>query len=109
MQGAESTRGHNDVRNQTALNFREVDPTTEIEVPGLVASDPALRPADVLTKAVLPAGEVAIDVMIKSPYAQDVREDTTATGVAGKYKNYKHILHELEAIGIQYKPFVYSS
>ena len=76
---------------------------------GLAASDPELRPADILTRATCQTGETALDVMIKSPYAQDAGDNPTARGVERKMKRYQAISRELADLGITYKPFVYSS
>ena len=102
-------RGHNALRDEVAMCLREVDATTETEVVGLIPSDPLLRPADVLTKALKPAGEVALDVMVKSPYAQDAGTDPTVVGVKEKLNKYKNVRKELDQIGIEYRPFVYST
>ena len=97
------------MRDQVALCLCEVDPSTETETRGLVASDPGLRPADVLTKAPAVTGEVALDIMIKSPHALDAGANPTLTAVTGKLDHYRHALPELRAIGIEYKPFVYTT
>ena len=50
-----------------------------------------------------------MDVLVKSPYARDAGPNPTGTGVAKKQKDYAKVANELEAIGIQYRPFVYST
>ena len=106
---AESTRGHNAVRDTLLECFREVDSAAEKEVPGLAPSDPGLRPADVLTRATCRVGEMAIDVMIRSPYAQDAGANPQREGAHRKMCRYATIQAELQAQGITYTPFVWSS
>ena len=104
----ESTRGHNDIWDTLLECLREVDATAEKEVPGLVPSDPGLRPADVLTRATTRVGEMAIDVMVRSPYAQDAGDNPQLEGVQRKVKRYSEVQGELQGLGIVYTPFVWS-
>ena len=104
----ESTRGHNDIRDTLLECLREVDSAAEKEVPGLVPSDPGLRPADVLTRATTRVGEMAIDVMVRSPYAQDAGDNPQLEGVRKKIRRYAEVQQELQGLGIAYTPFVWS-
>ena len=104
----ESTRGHNDIRDTLLECLREVDSTAEKEVPGLAPSDPHIRPADVLTRTTTRVGEMAIDVMVRSPYAQDAVENPQLEGVQKKVRRYADVQQELLGLGIAYTPFVWS-
>ena len=101
--------GHNEIRDTLLECFREVDSAAEKEVPGLAPSEPSLRPADVLTRATTRVGEMAIDVMVRSPHAQDAGANPQLEGVRKKTKRYAEIQPELQALGITYMPFVWST
>ena len=105
---AESTRGHNEIRDTLLMCLREVDAAAEKEVPGLAPSDPDLRPADVLTRATTRVGEMAIDVMARSPFAKDAGPNPQLEGAQRKVRRYAEIQAELLAQGIAYTPFVWS-
>ena len=66
---AESTRGHYRVRDQVLDLCHLSDASALTEAPGLIPSAPALRPADILTRAAIPGGVAALDVGIVSPDA----------------------------------------
>ena len=52
---------------------------------------------------------MAIDVMIRSPYAQDAGPNPQLEGVQRKLRRYAEAQPELQAQGIAYTPFVWSS
>ena len=105
----ESTRGHNQVRNFLLAAFAPADPGAEAEVPGLAPSQPTWRPADILTTAAHPTMSVAVDVMVKCPFAAGAGQDCTEAGKREKLERYESILPELEAQGIRYSPAVFSA
>ena len=51
----EGTRGHNDIRDEVFQITKMVHTTAEREVLGLLDTAPGLRPADILTTAVVPS------------------------------------------------------
>ncbi len=106
---AESTRGHNNVRNMMHAGFSVSDPGAALEVAGLVPSAPDLRPADILTVAAHETACVAVDVGIKAPHSLDAGLDCTETMKQDKIRKYEVHLPELERQGIYYKPATFSS
>ena len=66
---AESTRGHNRVRNVVHAGCAVSDPGAAAEVQGLIPSAPTLRLADVLTSAAYETSVVALDVGIIALHA----------------------------------------
>jgi hypothetical protein len=100
----ESTKGHNKVRDTLHAGFAASDPGAAIEVQGLIASQPDLRPADILTTAAREHGTTAVDVGICAPHASGAGEDCVETMRSHKLENYASVLSELEAQNIQYVP-----
>ena len=105
---ADSTRGHNELRDELAAILRSVDPGTETEVQGLVPSAPSLRPADILTRAAHSTLDTAIDVTIKAPHACGAGGDCVDAGRREKMTKYGPILPELRQQGIRYVPVAVS-
>eukprot|EP00973_Karenia_brevis_P055294 7688033-Karenia_brevis.AAC.1 len=69
-----SVRGHNEVRDDVHCLALAADPASELEPPGLIASHPTLRPADVFTSAA--TGRLAaLDIGIVSPDATGMGND----------------------------------
>ena len=89
--------------------LREVDPSAETEVPGLAPSAPTLRPADILTRATVRTGEMAVDVMVTSPHALHSGSNAQQEGLRRKVTKYRDIQAELLGQGIVYQPLVWSS
>ena len=106
---AESTKGHNQVRNTLHAGFSVSDPGAATEVEGLIPSAPDLRPADILTTAAHETSAVAVDVGIKAPHALDAGLDCTETMKQDKLRYYEAHLPELENQGVLYKPATFSS
>ena len=52
--------------------------------------------------------EQALDVMVRSPHAQDSQGDCTEEGKRHKLSKYKDAIPKLQEIGINYTPFVVS-
>ena len=104
---AESTRGHNELRNEIAAVMAAVDPATETEPVGLIPAAPQLRPADVLTRAAHGSRDTAIDIMVVAPHAcSRAGGDATESGKADKLDKYADYIGALEDQGIRYAPAV---
>jgi hypothetical protein len=106
---AEATRGHYAVRDCVLHLAHLADPTAECEVPGLVASAPMLRPADVLTAAAFPGRLAALDVGVTSPHRPAAGDDACAAMHASKLAVYAPYSAELAASGVAYLPLVWSA
>ena len=104
----ESTRGHNDVRDNVFDLARQADATAEKETLGLLDTAPGFRPADVLTTAVSPGWVSCLDVGVAAPEAQNAGDDCTESMRRRKRRVYAKYLDALEAEGIEYKPLVWS-
>ena len=92
------------MRDTLHAGFAASDPGAAIEVQGLIASQPDLRPADILTTAAREHGTTAVDVGICAPHASGAGEDCVETMRSHKLENYASVLSELEAQNIQYVP-----
>ena len=103
----ESTRGHNRVANTLLCLASLSDGTSCAEPRGLIASRPALRPADVLTTAAFGRG-AALDVSIVSPDATGAGSDPCVASVAKKMRKYSSVLDELVEAGLDYRPVTWS-
>ena len=103
---AESTRGHHGVSQTLFATVTRVDPTVELETPGLVPGT-QLRPADVLTGA-LGAGLMAVDIGIASPDAQHAGDDCLEAMYARKLQHYEEHLGALDRQTIAYQPLLFS-
>ena len=102
-----ATRGHNRIRD-TLLGLASLsDGAAASEVAGLVASAPASRPADVLTRAAF--GRLsALDVVIASPDAQGAGDDAADAAVRRKLNERSAILGEMSDEGIEYRPVAWT-
>ena len=65
----EGTHGHYGARDKVFDLVQLADPTATTEVPELIPSNPALRPADIYTEAAIPGTRAALDIGICSPDA----------------------------------------
>ena len=101
--------GHNAVRDELHAAACSCDPSAELEPVGLVPSRPLLRPADILTSAVLPGRLAALDVGVASPHAVAAGADCTDSMVRRKLGEHAPYADELRAGGIQYLPVVWSA
>ena len=102
-----ATRGHNRLRD-TLLGLASLsDGAAVTEAIGLVPSAPALRPADVLTRAAF--GRLsALDVCIACPDAQGAGDDAANAAVLRKLGDYEHVIPELSDEGVHYKPLAWT-
>ena len=58
----EGTHGHYEARDKLLNLVQLADPGATTEVPELIPSRPALRPADIFTTAALPGSRAALDI-----------------------------------------------
>ena len=106
---AESTIGHNRVKEVIHAGCSISDPGACMEAVGLVDSQPDLRPADILTRAAIPNRTAALDVGVKCPEAAGAGDDCAQAMVEQKLAYYTAILPELERKGITYCPITFSA
>ena len=106
---AESTIGHNRVRDCVGLVCSYSDPATEMEVPGLCPQAPTLRPADVLTRALHPTQVIAADIGVRAPHAASAGLDPLGNMRIDKHIKYAAHRDDLEAQGIVYEPLIFSA
>ena len=103
-----STAGHNHLRDTIHSFAIAVDPSATLEVPGLIPSHPALRPADIFTSAAS-RRQAALDVGVVSPDAQGAGDDCVEAMHERKLRRYAPHMRELERGGIDYVPLVWSA
>ena len=106
---AESTVGHNRVRDCVGLVCSFSDPATDLEVPGLCPRAPTLRPADVLTRALHPTQVVAADIGVRAPHAASAGLDLLGNTRIEKYEKYEPHREDLAIQGILYEPIIFSA
>ena len=106
---AESTVGHNRVRDCVGLVCSYSDPATDLEVPGLCPQAPTLRPADVLTRALHHTQVVAADVGVRAPHAASAGLDPLGKMRIEKHQKYEPHREDLAAQGIIYEPIIFSA
>ncbi len=104
-----STRGHYRVCDKLHEVARACDAGAETEPVGLIASHPALRPADILTSAAISGRLAALDVGIVAPEASGAGLDCVAAMHARKQDRYLPHQAELERANVQYVPMVWSA
>ena len=104
----QGTHGHYDARDQLLLAVHLADPGATPEAPEIIASHPALRPADIFTSAAIPGGMAALDVGIASPDAAGAGDDCVETMWRRKRGAYAEHFDEMRAIGVTYVPVVLS-
>ena len=105
----QSTKGHNNTRDELFSIASALDPNTECEPLGLIDSRPQLRPADVLTSATSDGRLTALDVGVISPDATGAGEDCVTTMTQRKMQRYQPFADALEANGVRYQPVVWSA
>jgi hypothetical protein len=103
----EITRGHNRVAKIIHDVAASIDPTTELEAPGLIPNT-RLRPADVLTGA-LGVGRHALDIGICSPDAHDAGTDCVEAMYRSKSAYYEPYRDSLDRQVITYLPLIWSA
>ena len=104
----ESTRGHNDIRDELHCMACTVHAGAETEAQGLIPSRPLLRPADILTGAFHNGRLAAVDVGVICPTATGAGADCVVTMDTRKRERMRPYQPELEAGGIEYHPFAIS-
>ena len=107
--GAATTVGHNRIRDAVAMGLAVADPGTIVEPLGLVPSHPRMRPADILSRAGLEQGLLALDIGVASPEAGGAGDDCVAAMEGRKKAFYgEAVLAALHAEGITYTPLIIS-
>ena len=104
----EGTRGHYAVRDALLPLVHLADPSAQTEVPELIPTNPALRPADILTSAVAPGSLAALDVGVCSPDASGAGADCCDAMWVKKSGNYAEHFPVLAHTGVRYMPLVFS-
>ena len=104
----EAQRRHNDIRDEVYQITKIVDTTAEREVLGLFDTAPGLRPADILTTAVVPSLSSALDIGVATPHAFHAGYDCCETMRLRKVHHYRDHLEDLRLQGIIYTPLVWS-
>ena len=104
----EGTRGHNKIRDELFAVTRMADTTAEREVLGLLDTAPGLRPADILTNAVVPALSSALDIGVAAPHAVHAGDDCCEAMRLRKIRHYQDHLEDLRLQGIIYTPLIWS-
>ena len=105
---AESTIGHDRVRDCVGMVCAYSDPATELEALGLCPQELTLRPADVLTRALHPTQIVAADVGVRAPHAASAGTDPLGNMRADKLEKYEPHRDDLAAQGVIYEPLIFS-
>ena len=105
---SEATRGHNRVRDEALHLVHLADSSSRCEVPGLVASRPSLRPADILSDTAVPGGRVALDIGVATPGSCAAGNNCCESMWSEKLKHYEHVLPEMRLDGLHYVPLVFS-
>ena len=104
----QATHGHYDARDQLLLAVHLADPSATPEAPEIIASHPALRPADIFTSAAIPGGLAALDVGITSPDAAGAGDDCVESMWQKKRNTYAPYFDEMRAARVTYVPMVLS-
>ena len=99
-----STKGHNLIRD-TLMGLASIsDPGAVTEAPGLVLSNPYIRPADVLTTAAF-GRPTAPDVVVSCPHAGGAGPDAAAKALISKFGHYgKEVIEEMREEGVEFQP-----
>ena len=103
-----ATVGHNRARDAIFALASLADGAAVTEVSGLIASRPALRPADILTTAAIPGSLAALDIGVCSPDAEGSGDDACVAMRKGKCDKYAPFFDELAADGFTHLPIVMS-
>jgi hypothetical protein len=104
-----STKGHYKVRDEVLALARTSDSSAETEPEGLIASQPTLRPADILSSTAISGCLAALDVGIAAPEASGAGADCTASMHRVKVARYAPYSTELERENVKYQPLVWSA
>ena len=104
----QGTHGHYEIRDSLLHLTHLADPNASTEVPEIIASAPALRPADIFTSAALPGGMAALDVGVCSPDASGAGADCCEAMWRSKRSHYADYAGEMQACGVTYAPLVIS-
>ena len=104
---AEATRGHYAVVRSVVEGLRLADPTVTTEPRGLTSTQ--ARPADILTLAAVPGRSAALDVCVASPNAAGAQGDAAEAAFRRKLRRYRNEIPELAAVGIAFRPFVWTA
>ena len=84
------------------------DTTAKREVLGLLDTAPGLRPADILTSAIVPSLSSALDIGVAAPHALHAEDHCCETMRLRKVHYYRDHLEDLRLQGIIYTPLVWS-
>jgi hypothetical protein len=104
-----STKGHYKVRDEVLALARISDSSAETEPEGLIASQPTLRPADILSSTAISGCLAALDVGIVAPEASGAGSDCTESMHRVKAARYASYTAELERENVKYQPLVWSA
>ena len=96
------------VRDSALELVNLADPSTTTEVPELIPSAPALRPADIFSSAAFPGCMAALDIGICSPDASGAGRDCCESMWRKKRDRYGDFRDELRSRNIIYAPLVAS-
>ena len=92
----EGTRGHNEIRDEVFQVTKMVGTTAECEVLfDYLDTAPGLRPADILTTAVVPLLSSALDIGVAAPHALHAGDDCCETMWVRKMDHYRDHLEDL--------------
>ena len=67
------------------------------------------RPADAFTSAAVPGRSAALDVCVASPEAAAAGEDAAESAFKRKLVHYQHVIPELQAAGIAFRPLIWTA
>ena len=104
---AEATRGHYACVRALVEGLRLADGAVTTEPRGLTSTQ--ARPADILTTAAVPGRSAALDVCIASPDAAAAQEDAAEAAFQRKLHHYRHVIPELAAAGIAFRPMIWTA
>ena len=104
----EGTHGHYEARDKVFNLVQLADNTATTEVPELIPSAPALRPADIYTDGALPGTKAALDIGICSPDATNAGLDCCESMWDRKRARYEEYFEEMAANNLRYVPVVLS-
>ena len=79
------------------------------EMPGLVASRPLLRPADIYSETAVPGGRAALDIGVATPFSCTAGSDCCDAMWIEKVHHYENVLPEMRHSGLHYFPLIFSS
>ena len=103
----EATRGHYAVVRAVVDGLKLADSAVTTEPRGLTSTQ--ARPADIFTSAAVPGRSAALDVCIASPEAAAAGEDAAESAFKRKLAHYRHVIPELQAAGIAFRPLIWTA